>query len=180
MKVLGLDTGLANMGWAVVEYVDGERRLVDGGVISTKPSDKKRRVLASDDNMRRIQEAALALAPVFDRHRIVFAAIEAQSWPRSSESSAKIGMSWGIAGALLAVHRIANAQAAPMDIKKAVAGNGSASKTDVQAGVAKLVSGAGEALADLPKTRREHLADAIGAVVACEASDVFVALRAVA
>jgi Holliday junction resolvasome RuvABC endonuclease subunit len=53
--ILGIDGGLASLGWAAVSVTGS--CIVGMGVIHTSKTDKKRRVLASDDNVRRVDVA---------------------------------------------------------------------------------------------------------------------------
>lgn len=160
--LLGIDPGFATMGLARVELAKGHERIDALGVVRTVKSVKKRAVRASDDNLRRIVEIAAELEEWIVPGTIALCC-ESQSWPRSASVSAKVGMCWGVIGALAARHGLAVLQSSPKEIKVAVAGKGTASKLEVQAALERRYGAL-----DLPKqkTLREHPADALGAVVA--------------
>jgi crossover junction endodeoxyribonuclease RuvC len=183
MIALGIDTGLANLGWALIECKPAGQRVLGVGVITTKKSDRKRNVLASADNMRRVREQTRALLAIragsitFDSVDVI--CTESQSWPRSASSSAKIGMSWGIIGSIAEQLGLPLTEASPQQIKLAVAGSKTASKADLMAALATK-PGFKARLATLlnsyPKGKHEHAVDACGAVIACQTSDVVRAL----
>lgn len=92
--VLGVDPGLASFGWVIVELHASEmitdltgrkarERVIAAGTIETKKSDKKS-TRKSDDQLRRIQELADALADVVTHGGVAAVdaiAAESQSWP---------------------------------------------------------------------------------------------------
>lgn len=182
MIALGVDTGLANLGWALVELTPNGQRLLGLGVITTTKSDRKRNVLASADNMRRIREQAKQLTEIRAGRKtfkdVDVICCESQSWPRSAGSSAKIGMSWGIVGTVATLHDLPLVEATPQQIKKRLTGVRSASKDDVKsamldwAGFKKLPA----MLSEYAKGKHEHAVDACGAVVTCRESDIIRAL----
>ncbi len=184
--LLGIDGGFSKMGWAAVLVQDGFPQLHSCGVFETKKSAKKKGVLASSDNVRRGRELWTMLedgyqpleayghfgAVHFDQARCI--CVEAQSWPRNASSSAKMGIAWGILIAFSELHQIPMVEASPQQIKTACTGKASASKKEVQQGIAKRVGfeNLPELLDKMPRTKREHAADAVGAVIACLGSDV--------
>tara|TARA_Y100000034_G_scaffold106088_1_gene134530 strand:- start:796 stop:1461 length:666 start_codon:yes stop_codon:yes gene_type:complete len=176
MKILGIDTGLANLGWAIVGVTDDGMELIKAGTVRTIKS--TRRVTVADDRMRRMQEQARYLLATIDMSDIALLCFEGQSWPRNSTSCAMIGMSWGLCVMLSELHKIPIIQATPTDIKVALTGGKTASKAVMIAalrereGFESIV----ELLDTLPKTRQEHPVDAAGAVIASRHDDTLRAL----
>jgi Holliday junction resolvasome RuvABC endonuclease subunit len=190
--VLGIDPGLSALGYAVVD-LSGDR-VVDLGVVRTQKSDKKRRVLASDDNLRRAREVDAALLGVLlarDGDRLLpcghpfgtnFAAIcvESMSFPRNASAAAKVALSWGILAGLAGRFELPIVQASPQEIKKKLCGKKDASKDDVEAALKSAygLDGSGRRgtaigmLAGVPKSLHEHAWDALSAVAGCRDSDV--------
>jgi crossover junction endodeoxyribonuclease RuvC len=166
--ILGIDPGLSKMGLALVRVNQEGERVLALDVLRTEKSHKKRHVLASEDNVRRIQELAAALAPWFDGD-VVAVCAESQSWPRSLGSATKTAMAWGIIGTILQRRRLPSLQASPQQVKAAVTGRKTASKEQVQAALEKRYGPL-----DWPsrKADREHCADALAAIVACLDSEV--------
>lgn len=172
MLILGIDAGIANCGWALVRATRNGEVLEDFGVVSTEKSDKKRHILVADDNVRRAREIYDDLVPLFDRD-IKVVAIESQSIPRNASAAAKTAFCLGVVVALAAQHDLPIVQEGPKTIKKRLCGRGDASKTDVEAAVIKLFSGAPALVMQkgINKTEREHVFDAVAAIMACLPSE---------
>jgi crossover junction endodeoxyribonuclease RuvC len=161
--LIGIDPGFSSLGLAEVTLLPNEEIVRRVAVVRTAKSEKKRGVRVSDDNIRRISELAEAVVPWLSSGVIAICA-ESQSWPRNSSSSGKVGMAWGVVGALAQQRGIPILQATPMEIKRAMTGSGTATKRAVQAA---LEARYGEI--DWPKQRtlQEHASDALAAIVAC-------------
>jgi Holliday junction resolvasome RuvABC endonuclease subunit len=195
VNILGIDPGFASVGYAVVSFEpdhnyvgvmrSGGTQVPVMGTIRTEKSDKKRSVKASDDNLRRGREIHSALSflmgPKPDTHpaipfkfggeplNIQAVCVESMSFPRSASTAQKIGITWGIISAVSGWFDVPIVQASPQEIKKQVCGAKNASKENVQETLA------GRFDIDLvlfPKTLREHPFDALGAVIACQDSEV--------
>ncbi len=173
MIALGIDTGLAHFGYALIEFTSPtDCKLITLQCLKTEPSKKKANVLAASDNVRRARELTRDLEPIFAQAHIVCA--ESQSWPRNASAIGKLGMSWGVAAALTELHNLPFVAASPQRIKKAMTGRQSASKLQVQKGVEKHFPRLPAFLqrAGIPPTRHEHPVDAAAAVLTCRDSDV--------
>lgn len=179
--VLGVDPGLANMGWSVVELHSHTEVLHECGVQRTEPSGKKRKVLASDDNLRRAREMAAELARLFDVYSISAICAESMSFPRNSSAAAKMAMCWGAVASFAHLHNLSVIQSSPQELKKVVCGSKSASKEDVGQAVRIRFADVDKLLTLVPPGRREHAYDATAAIMAALVnSDVIRALRRVA
>lgn len=175
--VLGLDVGLAALGWAVVDLsADGER-VVDLGTVTTAKSSKRRGVRVADDDVRRCRELAAFLLGVIDRHDVVAIAAELPHGSKGARAAAALGMAKAILASVAEARGLPIAACSPVELKQATAGSGSASKADVQAA---LVARFGPLEWPKRKADVEHAADALGAVVACLDSDVLRMARRVA
>lgn len=162
--LLGLDTGFSSIGVARLGIVAQGFTFVDATVIRTKKSDKKRKVKAADDNMRRVQEITQQLDPWF-ADDIVAVCCEAQSWPRQASVASKVAQTWGVVGCLAALRGIPVVQSSPQEVKLALVGNKSASKDDIIKAIRKKFP-------TVPWPRatglHEHMADAIASALACQ------------
>jgi len=180
--VLGLDPGFASLGYAVLALGQGgEPDLVLRlGVIRTKKTDVKQRVLSADDNIRRARELARSLDNLFQigvpdaiapnelEPRVRLVAAEKMSFPRNSMAAAKMAISWGIIVANLTRRGQALLQATPQEIKRRVTGKATASKEEVQSAMVRRYGrGLGRMVAKLPRGEHEHAFDALAAIVAC-------------
>lgn len=178
IPVLGLDPGFASIGYALV-LLDGGGRMIPQrmGVFHTEKSSAKRKVFASDDNVRRACEIYSFVRGLMTEgpHGPVRAVCaETMSFPRSSSVAAKMAMCWGVLAALSQQLDVPILQASPMELKLRVAASKKASKEEVQAALEKTFGA--EQLRVLcegvTKTTLEHPYDALGAVVACRESEV--------
>jgi len=182
--VLGLDPGFSALGYALVNLYT--KKLVSLGVVRTKKSDKKRRVLASDDNLRRSREIHRELMNLLGEHdddrlmgcghydgtNCVAVCAEAMSFPRNSSAAAKVAMSWGIIASVADRFGLPVVQASPQEIKKKLCGRKDASKEDIEAAVKKLYRADDSWLKNVPDSLHEHAWDALSAIAGCADSDV--------
>ena len=168
MRVLGIDPGLASLGYALVELTSEDVIVLSMGCVRTKKTDAKRKVRASDDNIERIREVFRNLYPLTDG--IMAICSESQSWPRNASACAKVGMAWGVIGALSELMDVPILQVSPQQLKKVVCGDGTASKAEVAAALntrfgrdfsIELVENG------VPSSAHEHPYDALGAIVSC-------------
>ncbi len=172
--LLGIDPGFASLGLARVELVGAGERVARLGVVRTAKSDRKRGVLASDDNVRRIVELAEAVESWITPD-VIAICTESQSWPRSSAVCGKLDLSWGVVGALASRHGLPVLQVSPQDLKRCLTGSKTASKAQVQSA---LTARYGPLELPSQRTLHEHCCDALGAVVAClDAAPVLMARR---
>ena len=135
--VLGIDGGLAHLGWCVaLVYADGKRPFITGGgVIETV---KNPIGTAAADNVRRSMELASALERVVRDHcprRIVG---EAMSFPRNASAAAMLSQSWGVVAAIAERFNLAVDVKSPMALKGSLGGSRTASKTEVIAAIREL------------------------------------------
>ena len=180
LVVLGVDPGFASLGFCRLA-VRGEERTVEHlGVVKTSKENKKRAVYASDDNVRRIGELTEALAALLNGVHCVCA--EAMSFPRSASVANKMGIAWGVLGALCHDRDIPIIQASPQELKKSITGNKTASKEAVQDAVSRELGESFTArIQEITAGMREHPSDAAAAALYSLKSDVVKAtLRAVA
>jgi Holliday junction resolvasome RuvABC endonuclease subunit len=169
--ILGVDGGLATCGLALAAIRnDGSLDLLKVATVRTTKSAAKRGVYASDDNVRRCRELATELHYFVCNYPGTLSLIcaEAMSFPRSSSTAAKMGMGWGVLAAFAHELEVPIVQASPQQIKLALCGKKTASKSEVQAAIEDRWSHV-----QWPKRKAdvEHAADAAAAIVACEQSN---------
>ena len=144
IRVLGIDPGFRSLGWAIIEYDGSLAKCVEAGVIRTQNS--KHKTIGED------------LKNVCTSYNIKLIAVEAESWTRTS-SDRVIGMARGLIYGL-AVDRWPITQWHPKDVKQELTGKKSASKTEITEWLCDNIPGASKYLMRIPKTQREHAADA--------------------
>lgn len=92
MIVMGIDTGLANLGWCVVRLED--ERIKGAGVIRTKPSGK---LPKHRDDARRIEELCRPLRSICEVYKPDLMLIEAPAGSKSSRAALGLGYGYAVA-----------------------------------------------------------------------------------
>ncbi len=122
MRVLGIDPGLRNLGWGVIE-LDGPRlRHIANGTLHS----------AGDDLAQRLVALHAGLTEVIAQHRPEAAAVEQTFVNKDAVATLKLGQARGIALLVPAQAGLAVGEYAPNAVKKAVVGVGHADKAQVQ------------------------------------------------
>ncbi|AUH32843.1 crossover junction endodeoxyribonuclease RuvC [Paracoccus tegillarcae] len=122
MRVLGIDPGLRNMGWGVIE-VDGSRlRHVANGVIHSETGELGVRLAA----------LYRGLCAVIAAHSPDTAAVEQTFVNKDAVGTLKLGQARGIALLAPAEAGLSIGEYAPNAVKKTVVGVGHAAKEQVQ------------------------------------------------
>lgn len=122
MRVIGIDPGLRNMGWGIIE-MDGNRlRHIDNGIIHS----------AGDDLSLRLFTLYRGLCDVIARHTPESAAVEQTFVNKDAVATLKLGQARGIALLAPAQAGLPVGEYAPNAVKKAVVGVGHADKVQVQ------------------------------------------------
>jgi len=139
MRLLGLDPGLRNTGWGVIESDGYHLRHVANGVVS---------VAAGPSLAERLARLYEGLVLIVEGYLPEEAAVEETFVNRNPTSTLKLGQARGIA--LLAPARagILVAEYTPNMVKKSVVGSGHASKDQIQMMVSTLLPGVELAGAD--------------------------------
>jgi len=145
--VLGIDPGLRNTGWGVIEQQGSRMRCLAYGCITTNPSDSVAERLAVIH--RGIVEA-------IERYRPEETAVEGVYFSNNAQTAFATGQARGVA--LLAASRMAVGEYGPGEIKLAVVGAGDADKHQVQFMVRSILG--------LPhEPQPDHAADALAAAI---------------
>ncbi len=176
--VMGLDPGFSKIGYSIVRLGEGIDTPIRMGLIQTKKSDKKLKVMASDDNFQRAKKIALELGQLVASAEIsespirVFC-VEAKSFPRNASSAAKVAMFWGVLAKLSVDTGIPVVQARPQEIKQKLCKKAKASKAEVQEACRTIFGGhVLDPLVDgIADSNLEHPYDSLAAVVACSDSE---------
>ncbi|TFG82556.1 MAG: crossover junction endodeoxyribonuclease RuvC [Spirochaetales bacterium] len=149
VRVLGVDPGLASVGWGVVD-TDGVHLFYRGhGCIST---------LANRDMSDRLATIRDGLLAVADEYAPAEVAMEGLFFSRNVTSALKVSEVRGVIRLAFRDRGIALSEYLPNAVKQASAGSASAGKADVQAFI-KMVLG----LKTVPKP--DHAADALAVAV---------------
>lgn len=148
-RVLGIDPGLANTGFGVVDYVNGRYRMVSYGCITTK---------SEEPHGQRLMKIYSHLCAIIDEFRPTEAAMESLYFAKNAASAMMVSEAKGVVSLCLAQHGLDLHEYRPVQIKQAVSGSQSADKELVQNYV-KLLLG----LEVVPKP--DHAADALAGAI---------------
>ncbi len=151
MIILGIDPGLANTGWGVIEAVGSRFRCLAYGCITTE---------GSTPLPARLSAIHEGLNGIVARYRPAECAVENIYFSNNAKTAFATGQARGVA--LLAACEMPVGEYGPGEIKLAVVGAGDADKRQVQYMV-RVVLG----LAEEP--RPDHAADALAAAI-CHAN----------
>jgi crossover junction endodeoxyribonuclease RuvC len=151
--VLGIDPGLANTGYGVVELRGGRLGALDGGVIRTRAE------LAPE---RRLAEIHAAVDALLDEHEPDAMALEELYFGQNVRTAFAVGQARGAVLLAAGQRGVSCAGYTPQQVKGAVCGSGRAEKGQVARMVKTLLG-----LVEEP--RPDHAADAL-AVAVCHAN----------
>ncbi|HSZ06586.1 MAG TPA: crossover junction endodeoxyribonuclease RuvC [Solirubrobacteraceae bacterium] len=153
MVVLGIDPGLANTGYGVVERRGGRLLALDGGVITTSAE------LAPE---RRLAQIHAAVGALLNEHEPDAVALEELYFGQNVRTAFAVGQARGVVLLAGGQHGLPCASYTPQQVKGAVCGSGRAQKDQVARMVKTLLG-----LTEEP--RPDHAADAL-AVAVCHAN----------
>jgi crossover junction endodeoxyribonuclease RuvC len=132
-RILGLDPGLATLGFGVIDVVTNPTKgvtpllMVDFGIIQTP---------AKTEISQRLQIIYEDLSTVIDEFQPDLVAIEKFFFYRMANTIA-VAQARGIVLLVLAQHDLSYLEFTPAQIKQAITGYGNAQKEEVQAAVAR-------------------------------------------
>lgn len=168
MRALGVDPGLAHMGVAVVETVDGQLpKVLDAYVVGTKKTTSKSRKIV-DDDVDRMNLLWLNLHETVHEFQPQCVGIETYTVFKPGQGGQGKGAGWkalyafAMAAAIGFELKIPVFSFRPSDMKRQIASVITASKDDVEAAVRRQVQNLDEFLSLIPAGNREHAADAVG------------------
>ncbi len=150
MKIMGIDPGLASMGWGLIETVSGqEPSVIDCGCITTsakKPFSHRLNIL---------YRKSLRLAKKFSPDEVV---LESLFFAKNTKTAMKVAHARGVI--MLAFHHSEKKleEYTPLQIKQSLVGYGRAEKKQVQFMVKNFLC-----LQELPSP--DHVSDALAAAL---------------
>ncbi|AEF81417.1 crossover junction endodeoxyribonuclease RuvC [Leadbettera azotonutricia] len=154
-RILGVDPGLASTGWGVIDYTGNKLRYIAHGCIETE---------ANRPRAERLFFIYRSFVEVLKTYTPAEAAIENLYFGKNVSSAMAVAEARGVLCMALAQAGLPVLELTPNAIKKAVVGESSAGKAQVQEMVRFLLG-----LTEIP--RPDHAADALGAAV-CAAHSV--------
>ena len=130
MRILGVDPGTLITGYGIVDFENNEIKHVASGII---------KINAYKEQAKRLQVIYAEINSLIKKFRPDEFALETAFYGKNVQSTLKIGYARG-ASMLVAIHNdLPIKEYSPREIKKAVVGNGAASKNQVQFMMKKLL-----------------------------------------
>jgi crossover junction endodeoxyribonuclease RuvC len=123
MRVIGIDPGLRNLGWGVIDVAGARLSHVANGICHSDG--------ATDDLARRLCSLHAQLTEVFRTHIPETAAVEHTFVNKDAVATLKLGQARGIALLVPAQFGLPVGEYAPNAVKKTVVGVGHAAKVQV-------------------------------------------------
>jgi len=173
--VIGIDTGFANTGLVAAENNDTCYKVRGWYMCKTEKESKKRNIFVASDDVRRVQESVRAVKEFVRQHNPKAVAIEL---PTAGAKGARAHRDMGVAtGSIATIVELLSLPAVfvtPTDVKVAVTGKKSASKDVIMETIRSIYTDV-----EWPKTKGkfEHVADAMGALMAAQHSELFKLVR---
>ena len=149
MRIIGIDPGLANTGFGIIDCINGKMSLAGYGVISTS---------AEQSHEERLKILYENLVKVLEEFRPDESELETLYFARNTTSALAVAEAKGVVTLALAQKNIPVNFYTPNQIKYSVTGTKSADKKTVQKYVAILLD-----LKEVPKP--DHAADALAGAI---------------
>ena len=121
MKIIGIDPGLARVGYGLIELLNGKKKLLDCGIIETSKHKKE---------VERLIEIHSDLNILIEKWKPDIAAVEKFFFYKSS-NTINVVQARGVILMTLGSKRIPISEYAPAQIKLTITGSGKASKQEV-------------------------------------------------
>ena len=122
IRILGIDPGLRNTGWGIIEVEGARLSFVACGTI--KPDDKA-------DLAERLKEIYIGLGEVLESFKPDEAAVEETFVNKDARATLKLGQARGVAMLAPASAGLSVAEYAPNLVKKTIVGSGHADKDQI-------------------------------------------------
>ncbi len=152
MIILGIDPGLAIVGWGVIDYSGNKFKTLDYGSIQTPAG------MLTEDRLVAIYDE---LSAIISKYKPVCMAVEELFWNTNQTTGIRVSQARGVILLCAAQNKIEIAEYTPLQVKQAVVGYGRADKKQVISMVTMLLG--------LPKPPKpDDTADAL-AIAICHA-----------
>lgn len=123
MRILGIDPGLATLGWGVIEAQRGRQSLVEYGCILTRPEER------FPDRLNHILRDMRDLLALYQPDEIAF---EELFFARNVTTALNVAAARGVSLAACAEYTDKLYEYTPMQVKQAIVGYGKAEKKQIQ------------------------------------------------
>ena len=121
MIILGIDPGLARVGYGLINFQKGQKLLLDCGIIETSKNNRE------EDRLLEIHQD---LTEIIKKWQPDYAAVEKFFFYKSS-TTISVVQARGVILMTLSTYKIPFSEYAPAQIKLSITGSGKASKKDI-------------------------------------------------
>lgn len=121
MRIIGIDPGLARVGYGIIDETEGKKIMIDCGIIETKSTQKEE---------KRLVEISNDLGSIINKWNPNSAAVEKFFFYRSS-TTISVVQARGVIMMTLGKYNLPIQEFPPMQIKLAVTGYGHSDKNEV-------------------------------------------------
>lgn len=149
MRIIGIDPGTGILGFGIIEYVGGQSKLVDGGVIRTP---------AKEDDAIRLQMIFDEITDVIIQTKPTTMAVEKLFFAQNVTTAMTVSQARGVVLLAGVQANLKIYEYTPLQIKQALTGYGRADKKQIQEMVRVLLK-----LQEIPKP--DDCADALAAAI---------------
>ncbi len=164
MRILGLDPGIAIVGYSIIDAVEGAYSLVTSGSIQT---DKNK------TDAQRLLEISKDLKQIIEMYKPDCAGVEKLYFFKNQKTIIPVAQARGVILMLLEKYSVTAYEYTPIVVKQTITGYGRASKTEVAQGVKQMVQTNGNIWPKLDDT-----VDSI-AIAVCHARNAEIELRCI-
>ena len=164
MRILGLDPGIAIVGYSIIDAVDGVYTLAASGSIQTNKN---------KNDAQRLLEISLDLEQIINEYKPDCAGVEKLYFFKNQKTIIPVAQARGVILMLLEKYSIDAYEYTPIVVKQTITGYGRASKTEVAEGVKRMVETNGNVWPKLDDT-----VDSI-AIAVCHARNAEIKLRCI-
>lgn len=130
MRIIGVDPGTLFTGYGIVDFENNELNYIASGII---------KIPSSKEFAPRLQKIYDDLYQIIKNHKPDEFALETSFYGKNVQSALKIGYARGVSLLVAINNNLEIKEYSPREIKKAVVGNGAASKEQVQYMIKKLL-----------------------------------------
>lgn len=129
--LMGIDPGTAVTGWAILEFTHRGAKFIEAGTIRTN---------AKDEFPIRLKNLADGIALIIEKYHPTVSALEEPYFGENAQAALTLGQARGALILTIAQNGIPVFSYTPKEVKRAVVGNGSATKEQVAFMVRRLLN----------------------------------------
>ena len=123
LKILGIDPGIARMGWGVVEEINQKPRAIDYGCFETSKS---------MDHAERLAAVQQEFTRLIKTHKPDKIAVEKLFFSKNVKTALTVGEARGVILMTCATQKVPIVEISPKEVKQALTGYGGADKQQMQ------------------------------------------------